>query len=228
MAFSPYTSSIPISSIVNNTNYRNANRESYAGSPVFYSPSSHPAGVGGGYGGSKYVEITPGQPPYYNYYTSPSTYYGNCTWWCWGRVKDALGISLPSGLGDGGDWYNNYTGNKSTSISNLKKGDIIVLSGSGAGHVMFVEKIENNIVTISQSAYSQRSVWNGMACLVTTYNLSSLDVGNSVDIYKDLDSPYYYTVSGYLHTGNEEEPSNLISIIATYLKNRRRKFMYRH
>lgn len=230
MAFSPYTSSMPISTIVNNTNYRNANRESYAGSPVFYSPSSHPAGIGGGYGGSRYMDITPGQPPYYNYYTSPSTYNGNCTWWCWGRAKDALGVSLPSGLGNGNEWYDNYRGDKSTSISNLKNGDIICFTGGEYGHVMFVEKIENGIVTISQSAYSQRSVWNNMACLVTTYTLSSLSVGSSVDMYKDLGSPYYYTVEGYIHIGNDdppippEPPSIIHLIVSMFMRKKNKKF----
>lgn len=227
MAFVPYTTSQPISIIMNNTNYRNSARESLAGgTPVFYCPSTYPSGIGGGYGGPRYKE-------YYTYYNCPSpenTYNGNCPWWCWGRARDALGISLPAGLGHGNQWYGNYTGNKSTSISNLKNGDIICLTGGEYGHVMFVEKIENGIVTISQSAYSQRSVWNGMACLVTSYPLSSLVVGSSVDMYKDLDSPYYFTVQGFIHIGNDdppippEPPSIIHLIVSMFMRKKNKKF----
>ena len=33
-----------------------------------------------------------------------SGYYGQCTWYAWGRVREVTGVSLPSGLGNAGDW----------------------------------------------------------------------------------------------------------------------------
>ena len=197
MAFTPITANQPISYAISRTAYRNSARENLAGgTPVFYTPKDWPAGTYGGYGGPRYKEG-------YTYYNCPSpesTYNGNCTWWCWGRAYEALGISLPT-LGDGGNWYNNYSGTKSTNVNNLRAGDIICLSDGGYGHVMFVESISGSTVTISQSAYSQRSIWSGRACMVNTYSLAELSAGRSVDMYRGVDTAYYYTVVGYLHIG---------------------------
>lgn len=196
MAFTPLTSSQPISYASSRSSYRNSPRETLAGgSPVFFNPSNYSLDQYG-YGGPRYKYG-------YTYDNCPApenTYNGNCTWWCWGRLNQTMGTSLPN-MGDGKDWYDNYSGDKDRNANNIQPGDIIVLTDNDAGHVMFVEKVDGNTITISQSAYSTRSVWSGMACLVTTFSKSDIYQGNSINMYKDLDTAYYQEVIGVIHTG---------------------------
>lgn len=201
MAFTPILQDLAISGIKYNTNYRNANRESLAGSPVYYAPSNWPLGSGGGYGGPKYVQIEPGQPPYYNYNNSPSNIYGNCTWWCCARLMETMGIIL-GGLGHAENWYDNYSGNKSRNADNINSGDIIVYSDNSDGHVMFVESVSGDTIYISHSAYSSRTFWSGYACRVGNFQKSEIRYGNSVNIYSGRDTAAYYcNVVGVIHTG---------------------------
>lgn len=193
MAFTPITASQPISYVMSRTDYRNSARETLAGgTPVFFVPMSATLNDYG-YGGPKYQYG-------YTYYNSPSNIYGNCTWWCWGRLHQTMGTSLPN-YGDANNWYSRYTGSKETNANNIRAGDIIVLDDGDAGHVMFVEQVSGNTIYITQSAYSSRSVWSGMACLANTYQKSEIVAGNRIDMYKGLDSAYYQTVVGVLHTG---------------------------
>lgn len=196
MAFTPLTSSQPISYASSRSSYRNSARETLAGgSPVFFNPSNYSLDDYG-YGGPRYKYG-------YTYNNCPSpenTFNGNCTWWCWGRLNQTMGTSLPN-MGDGKDWYDNYSGDKDRNANNIQPGDIIVLTDNDAGHVMFVEKVDGNTITISQSAYSNRAVWSGMACLVTTFSKSDIYQGNSINMYKDLDTAYYQKVIGVIHTG---------------------------
>ena len=195
--FDPITSSQSIGYVRYNENYRNAARETLFGVPVYFVPP-HYSEDQLGEGGPKYMWG-------YNYNNSPSNYLGNCTWWCCGRLLD-VGFTGSVGftVADAKNWYSNYGGNKSTNVNNLKAGDIIVFDVSGSpsdpGHVMFVEQISGSTVTISESAYSTRSVWSGKSCLVTSYSRSELSYHSSVDIYKNLDSAYTERVIGYLHT----------------------------
>lgn len=196
MAFTPILSDQPISYAASRSNYRNAARETLAGgTPVFFVPSG--SGLSDyGYGGPRYKYG-------YTYNNCPTPEYnfnGNCTWWCWARLNETMGTYLPN-YGDANNWYDRYTGSKERDASNIQPGDIIVLTDSSAGHVMFVEQVTGSTVYISQSAYSSRSVWIGKACLTTSYSKSDIFQGNSLNIYKDIDSAYYCTVEGVLHTG---------------------------
>lgn len=194
MAWSPIRTDQSISYVRNNSNFRNANRESRWGSPVFYTPSNWAFDLVGGYGGPKYSYG-------YNYDNSSSTIYGNCTWWCEGRVYETQGTHL-GGLGNAIYWYDNYSGSKDRNANNIQAGDVIVYSDSSAGHVMFVEEVSGNTIYISHSAYSSRSVWNGYACRVGNYQKSDIVYGNSINMYKDIGgSAYNVTVVGVIHTG---------------------------
>ena len=198
MAFTPILSSQPISYVRYKSAYRNSARENLWGVPVYFVPFDYSTS-NSGYGGAKYQYG-------YNYDNSPSSYNGNCTWWCWGRLYDAEGTYL-NFIDDASNWYDNYTGSKSRNADNIKAGDIIVLTDGGDGHVMFVEKVDSGTVYISQSAYSRRSVWDGMACLTTSYDKLDIYYGNSIDIYKDIDSaPAYQNVVGVIHTGSGDPP----------------------
>lgn len=200
MAFTPILEDLEISSIRYNSNYRNADRESLAGSPVYYAPSNWPLDTGGGYGGPKYVQIESGQPPYYNYNNSPSNIYGNCTWWCCARLKETMGTNFGA-MGNAEEWYDNYSGEKSRNADNINPGDIIVYSDNSDGHVMFVESVSGDTIYISHSAYSSRTFWEGYACRVGDFQKSEIRYGNSVNIYSGRDTAYYCNVVGVIHTG---------------------------
>lgn len=232
MAFTPILTARSINSIRSNMNYRNASRENYAGAPVFFTPSTLAAGLNG-FGGPKYVSIEVGQPPYYNYDNSPSTWLGNCTWWCCGRLYETTGKNIRNYFSsliniNASNWYNIFTGDKDPDASNIQAGDIIVFTDGGDGHVMFVEQVVSGTIYISHSAYSQRSVWQDKACLVTTYSQSSIYEGASIDMYKDNGSPFYVTVVGVIHTGEDtpEPPQptkTRYAIFRRLLLNRRKR-----
>lgn len=218
MAFTPILVDKSIDYVRNRSAYRNSNRESLWGSPVFFTPSNWPANTAGGYGGPRY-----GEQGGYNYDDSPyRSDVGNCTWWCEGRIYETQGTHHGS-MGNGVDWYNNYSGYKSRNANSITAGDVIVFSDGGYGHVMFVEQVDSDgTIHISQSAASSRiSAWNGYACRVGTYNKSAIYQGNTIDMYKDISgqSAYNLTVIGVIHTGGgspgptpePEEPAILIS-----------------
>ena len=195
MAFTPLTSSQSLT-FADNSYYRNADREADWGEPVYYAPGDWPADTYGGYGGPHYREG-------YNYSNSPETAKGNCTWWCCGRLRQTLNKSVP-GLGNAKNWADNYSGTVDSNADNIQPGDIICLTDSDLGHVMFVEKVDGDTITISQSAWSTRSVWNDKACLVTTFDRGDLYAGNSINMYKDLDqTAAWEEVVGILRTGEE-------------------------
>lgn len=196
MAWTALTESQALS-FADNSYYRNAAREAEWGEPVYYTPGDWPFDTGGGYGGPKYSYG-------YNYDNSDDNHKGNCTWWCCGRLRQTIGTSL-SGMGDGKNWASNYEasgGTVDSDATNIQPGDIICLTDNSAGHVMFVEKVDGDTITISQSAYSTRSVWTGMACLVTTFDRSDLSAGTSINMYKGLDqTAAWEEVVGILRTG---------------------------
>ena len=200
MAFTPILSDKSIAYVRNNTYYRNAPRESQWGSPVFFLPSDRAVGLNG--------EPGPKYEPGYTYDNSPDTHLGNCTWWCMGRlVETGCQTNVYWGIGSAVSWYSNYTGSKETNANNIQAGDIIVLAGGDYGHVMFVEQVSGSTIYISQSAYSDKSIWIDKACKVNNYQKSEIYIGSSINIYKNYGINAYYTVVGVLHTGGGTPPS---------------------
>jgi surface antigen len=204
MAFTPILTDQTISYVADRQQYyTNVSRQAQWGSaqnPVYYVPVNHPYGQYGGYGGPRYQEG-------YNYNNSPNTSInGNCTWWCWGRLYETTGTYLVT-MGDAKFWYDRYTGNKDPDATNINPGDVIVLTDSDAGHVMFVESVAGNTIYISQSAYSTRSVWNGMSCLTASYQKSEITRGSLVDMYRGHGAAYYEEVVGVIHTGPTPGPT---------------------
>ena len=99
-----------------------------------------------------------GLNPYYNYRgTKTNGQGGECTWYCWGRAYEKLGVKLP--------WFSGDSGNaKNWGTSAFKAGytvdttpaanTIMVSTGGTWGHVMFVEKIVNNTAYITEGNYT--------------------------------------------------------------------------
>lgn len=234
MAFNPILSDQGISYAYNIPFYRNSFRESAWGIPVYFNPYNLSINDYG-FGGPHYE--SPHDGVGYNYYNSPNqSTHGNCTWWCCGRLQDALGKNVYTLIGsvawNANEWYNHFTGTKYTSGSNAVPGDIIVMTDNAEGHVMFIEKIENGVMYISHSAWSTRSYWTGYACRVAQYNVSDIYAGASINIYKDASgySPYYCTVAGIIHTGEDEpEPpapiTRILKILPLWLRRRKRVYV---
>lgn len=215
MSFTPFLTDQLISYATNNACYRNLPREQAWGSPVFFCPDDTPVDQYGLYAGPRYAYG-------YNYNDTNSPNYainGNCTWLCWCRLYDALGVRLP-GLGDAKNWYANYSGDKDPDASSANAGDIIVFTDSDAGHVMFIEQVDNDgTLHISHSAYSTRACWNGYTCRTGTYNKSEIYQGAMINMYKDCDpsNPYNVEVVGVIHTG--EASAGLDPVIVSIVGN---------
>ena len=88
-------------------------------------------------------------------YTSKNPFYpayhGQCTWYCWGRAYEKLGISLPY-RGNAGTWLG-AASNKGTTP---RENSIAVWTGGAYGHVAFVENVSGNNVYISESNFAGR------------------------------------------------------------------------
>ena len=92
-------------------------------------------------------------------------YYGQCTWYCWGRAYEK-GVSLSWGNGSFGnaiDWYRNAAGNyvcdqtpSANSIMVSPDGGYYDSNGNyhQTGHVMFVEKVEGGYAYITEGNYN--------------------------------------------------------------------------
>ena len=95
----------------------------------------------------------------WKYYSSPINNYplspvngGNCTWYAYGRAYEVFGKdSGLSAAGDAGLWYS-YAQNHGMSVgSTPKAGSIICWSN----HVAFVEAVNGNAVTWTESSYAE-------------------------------------------------------------------------
>jgi uncharacterized repeat protein (TIGR02543 family) len=74
-------------------------------------------------------------------YRGDGVYYGNCTWYAFGRAWEVFGTRPNglAGLGDAGSWYNSVRSySKGTTP---QAGSIVCWSGGNYGHVAFVEEV---------------------------------------------------------------------------------------
>lgn len=78
----------------------------------------------------------------------------NCTAYAWGRAYEILGKRPNLSLGNAENWYGYNKENKIYSYGNTAKiGAIACFSNKDGGHVAVVEKIENDTIIFSNSAY---------------------------------------------------------------------------
>lgn len=80
-----------------------------------------------------------------------SGYYGQCTWYAWGRACEVTGKQLPC-RGNAGTWYN-VARNAGWSVGGEPRADSIAVWSGNPGHVAYVESVSGNSVTISESNY---------------------------------------------------------------------------
>ena len=76
-----------------------------------------------------------------------------CTWYCWGRAYEKLGVSLPK-WGNAISWDDNADADPNYTVGTVARANSIMVendtSGDGHGHVMFVEKVENGYAYITE------------------------------------------------------------------------------
>lgn len=87
----------------------------------------------------------PGLAPYPGYLNSK----GNCTWYAWGRAYEILGYRPSLAPKSAGNWYNNTADGYQRNNSTPKLGSIMCWDN----HVAVVEKINGNMITLSESSY---------------------------------------------------------------------------
>lgn len=76
-----------------------------------------------------------------------------CTWYCWGRAYEKLGVSLPK-WSNAISWDDYADADPNYSVGTVARANSIMVendtSGDGHGHVMFVEKVENGYAYITE------------------------------------------------------------------------------
>ncbi len=109
-----------------------------------------------------------------NPYTKAS-FYGQCTWYAWGRMYEKMGVMLPSRMGNAKDWLNNISDEFKSSV--LTANSIMVVGGNNTlGHVLFIEEIDENYAYISEGNADGSGTIRGYR--ESRVPLSSLRVGN--------------------------------------------------
>lgn len=103
----------------------------------------------------------------------------NCTAYAWGRAYEILGHKPNLSLSNAGKWYEYNRENKIYSYGQKAKvGAIICFDNKDGGHVAVVEKIENGIITFSNSAYG------GTNFYLSTAKLNSKNIGQKNWIFQ--------------------------------------------
>lgn len=145
--------------------------------------------VGGNYG----VNLS-----HAGYQSPPNPYaYPQCTWYCWGRAYEKLGLSLP-GWGHANTWDESADANPNFTVgTEARANSIMVENSTGVGHVMFVEKVENGYAYITEGNYLSSSYHEDRINLSrmvrdswTTHQLSSVRY-----IYLSNPTPKGYVMS---------------------------------
>lgn len=111
-----------------------------------------------------------------------------CTWYCWGRTYEKLGIRLPalSTLGNAKSWYANASA-LGWKVGKVPVANSIgVFSGGTFGHVIFVENVADGKVYLSESNFV-----SDINKVRYAYHEGSYDVGAT--------SRYGQTLVGYIY-----------------------------
>lgn len=91
-----------------------------------------------------------------------SGYYGQCTWYVWGRMYERNGISLPTNIGNAGQWFSNIS--KRYKSLELQENSILVVGGgnySSLGHVLYVEEIKGDNVYLTEGNFNGSGTLSG-------------------------------------------------------------------
>ncbi|MBQ0112039.1 MAG: hypothetical protein KBT03_02820 [Bacteroidales bacterium] len=209
MKFQPILEDKPIQFAFDNRKYfiNEARSKAFGGDTFFFPPTYTLDQLGcGGY--------------YYTYgypYSAKKGKKSNCTYvagclhyWRTGQIeKSVIGSAVSifdryKGRKSGGKLDNTYIGNS------LQEGDWLIFSDnkdlSGDGHIVTIERIKDGIVRVSEGAYSDKSIYEGKACIVYDLNLNDMYTGKRLTLRPKM--PYSEYLRGVCHTGDvyDKEP----------------------
>lgn len=140
-------------------------------------------------------------------YSKPSNPFseGQCTWYCWGRAAEKLGIELywnDGHFGNAGEWYNRAAAAGYRCDTTPEANSIMVYGYSDSlsyGHVAFVEAVDGDNLYISEFNYNV-----SLGYSEATVNCSSWQYTGTYGYYKS------YKLSnrpiGYIHLGTPPNP----------------------
>jgi len=106
-----------------------------------------------------------------------SGYYGQCTWYAWGRMFEKTNTRLPVPIGNAGEWIENI--GKEYKRDQIEENSVLVIgkgSYSSLGHVVFIEEIKGEDVYITEGNYNGKGDITGYR--ETIKKKSDLKVGN--------------------------------------------------
>ncbi len=127
-------------------------------------------------------------------------YYGQCTWYAWGRMFEKTGFALPARMGNAKDWYSSIK--EEYKRDEIEPNSIIVI-GSGSysklGHVLFVEDIKGDDVYITEG--NSDGSGNIKGYKETKRKLSTLKVGKAY--YKNQNNK----ILGFISSKKKYKPN---------------------
>lgn len=137
-------------------------------------------------------------------------YYGQCTWYAWGRAYELTGVSLKECTGNAATWYN-AAKNAGRSVGSTPKANSIAVFGTSAGygHVGYVEAVNGDTVTLSESnnaAYGKvttgyvKSLAEGITYYCGAHNFSTNKLKNRYS---------GEWLIGYIYLVNDPDPGSL-------------------
>lgn len=203
MKFEPILEDLPISYAFNHRDIfiNEARSKKFGGDTFFFPPnySIDQLGCGGYY-------YTYGYP-----YSAKKGKKSNCTYvaGCFHLLRSgkletcvlgtAVGIfDRYKGRKDGGKLDNTYIG------GTLQVGDWLIFADnkdlSGDGHIVTIEQIKDGIIRVSEGAYSDKSIYEGKACIVYDLNLKDMYTGKKLTLRPKM--PYSEILRGVCHTGD--------------------------
>lgn len=128
---------------------------------------------------------------------SMSGYYGQCTWYCWGRAYELTGINVPC-RNNAATWADVARSAGYTVSSTPRENSIAVWNGGSAGHVAFVENVSGNNVTISEANWG-KIIYDQSWSLQTGINYYA---GRKTLTTGEMNSRWG-SLLGYIYVGND-------------------------
>ena len=103
-------------------------------------------------------------------------FYGQCTWYAWGRMYEKTGFALPSRMGNAGQWFDNISSDYKSN--EIKPNSIMVIGAPHTlGHVIFIEEIQGSYAYITEGNANGSGTISGYKESVV--NLDNLRIGSS-------------------------------------------------
>lgn len=157
----------------------------------------------------------------YNPFAWENKYYGQCTWYAWGRAYEMTGVSLNECTGNAAKWYNAAKSAGRAVGSTPRANSIAVFSTySGYGHVGYVEAVSGDTVTLSESNNScyGKSTSQQVSTLaegITYYSGQHNFTANQLK--NRYTGTYWEKLVGYIYLVDDPTPGGLsISVKSTY------------